>query len=86
MFRNTAAAIPTVVVIFFVLPPLTLLLPTAWAAHFVQYLPSIAGGRLFSGTLGVTDPWSPWTGFAVMCSYAVVLIGLAGRRLRRVDA
>jgi ABC-2 type transport system permease protein len=65
--------------------PLTLLLPADWAAHFVQYLPSVAGDRLFSGSLGVTDPLSPWTGFAVMCSYAAVLIGLAAWRLRRVD-
>jgi ABC-2 type transport system permease protein len=86
LLRNTAAAISTVVVVFFVLPPLTLLLPAAWAAHFVQYLPSVAGGRLFSGTLGVTDPLSPWTGFAVMSSYAVVLFGLAAWRLRHVDA
>jgi ABC-2 type transport system permease protein len=86
LFRNTAAAISTIVVIFFMLPPLTLLLPAAWSARFVQYLPSIAGDRLFSGSLGVTHPLPPWTGFAVMCSYATVLIGLAAWRLRRVDA
>jgi ABC-2 type transport system permease protein len=86
LLRNTAAAISTVVVVFFVLPPLTLLLPAAWAAHFVQYLPSAAGAMLFSGTFGVTNPLSPWTGFAVMCSYAVVLTGLAAWRLRHVDA
>jgi len=34
----------------------------------------------------MTNPLSPWTGFAVMCSYAVVLIGLAAWRLHRADA
>jgi ABC-type transport system involved in multi-copper enzyme maturation permease subunit len=31
-------------------------------------------------------PLSPWTGFAVLCGYAVVLTGLAAWRLRRRDA
>lgn len=86
LFRNTAAAISTVVVVFFVLPPLTLLLPVSWTGHFVQYLPSTAGGKLFTGSLGVENPLPPWTGFAVMCTYAAVLVGLAAWRLRRVDA
>jgi ABC-2 type transport system permease protein len=86
LFRNTAAAISTVVVVFFVLAPLTLLLPASWAAHFVQYLPSTSGAMLFSGSFGVANPLSPWTGFAVMCAYAVILIELAAWRLRRVDA
>ncbi len=86
LLRNTAAAISTVVVVFFVIAPLTLLLPSSWTALFVQYLPSTAGAGLFSGTLGVENPLPPWTGFAVMCTYAVVLIGLAAWRLRRADA
>jgi hypothetical protein len=54
--------------------------------HFVQYLPSNAGAVMLDGTFGVAHPLAPWTGFAVMCTYAVVLIGLAAWRLRRVDA
>ncbi len=86
LLRNTAAAISTVVVVFFVIAPLTLLLPASWAEHFVQYLPANAGARLFSGNFGIASPLSPWTGFAVMCSYAVILLGFAAWRLRRVDA
>ena len=86
LFRNTAAAISTVVVVFFVLAPLTLLLPASWAEHFVQYLPANAGGRLFSGNFGIVSPLSPWTGFAVMTAYAVVLVSCAAWRLRRIDA
>ena len=40
LLRNTAAAITTFVAVFFVIPPLTLLLPASLTDHFVQYLPS----------------------------------------------
>lgn len=86
LLRNTAAAITTFVAVFFVIPPLTLLLPASWNDHYVQYLPSNAGGGLTGGPSAVAHPLAPWTGFAVMCGYAVVLIGLAAWRLRRADA
>jgi ABC-type transport system involved in multi-copper enzyme maturation permease subunit len=86
VLRNTAAASSTFVAVFFVIPPMTLLLPKSWSGHFVQYLPSNAGGMLIDGTYGVTHPLAPWTGFAVMCAYALVLIGFAAWRLRRADA
>lgn len=38
-------------------------------------------GKLFGG-----HQLGPWTGFAVLCGYAVVLTGLAAWRLRRRDA
>lgn len=86
LLRNTAAAISAFVAVFFVIPPLTMLLPASWAGHFVQYLPSNAGGMLIDGTYGVAHPLAPWTGFTLMCAYAVMLIGLAAWRLRHVDA
>ena len=46
LLRNTAAAITTFVAVFFVIPPLTLLLPASLTDHFVQYLPSNLGGVL----------------------------------------
>ena len=86
LLRNTAAAITTFVAVFFVIPPLTLLLPASLTDHFVQYLPSNAGAVMVGENFGVAHPLAPWTGFAVMCGYAVVLIGFAAWRLRRVDA
>ena len=86
LLRNTAAAITLFVGVFFVFPPLTLLLPASWTDHFVQYLPSNAGAVLTDGNYGIAHPLTPWTGFAVMCAYAVVLIGVAAWRLRRTDA
>ena len=46
LLRNTAAAITTFVAVFFVIPPLTLLLPASLTDHFVQYLPSNLGGSV----------------------------------------
>lgn len=86
LLRNTAAAISTFVAIFFVIPPLAPLLPASWSGHFVQYLPSNAGAMLLDGTYGLAHPLAPWTGFAVMCAFALVLIGFAAWRLPRVDA
>jgi hypothetical protein len=86
LLRNTAAGISTFVAVFFVIPPLTGLLPASWSSHFVQYLPSNAGEVLFGGARGLAHPLAPWTGFGVLCSYAVVLIGFAAWRLRRSDA
>jgi hypothetical protein len=86
LLRNTAGAITTFVAAFFVIPPMTNLLPTSLTDHFVQYLPSNAGAVLLDGTFGIAHPLTPWTGFAVMCGFAVVLTGLAARRLRRADA
>jgi ABC-type transport system involved in multi-copper enzyme maturation permease subunit len=86
LMRNTAAAITTFVAVYFVIPPMTNLLPRSLTDHFVQYLPSNAGAVLMDGTFGIAHPLTPWTGFAVMCGFAAVLVGLAARRLRRADA
>jgi len=86
LLRNTAAGISTFVAVFFVIPPLTDLLPSSWSSHFVQYLPSNAGEVLFGGARGLAHPLAPWTGFGLLCAYAVVMIGFAAWRLRRADA
>jgi ABC-2 type transport system permease protein len=86
LLRNTAAAITTFVAVFFVVPPMTNLLPRRWTDHFQQYLPSNAGSALFDGTIGVAHPLTPWTGIAVMSAYALMLVGFAAWRLRHADA
>jgi ABC-2 type transport system permease protein len=86
LLRNTAAGISTFVAVFFVIPPLTDLLPASWSSHFVQYLPSNAGEVLFGGGGGLAHPLAPWTGFGLLCAYAAVMTGLAAWRLRRADA
>jgi ABC-2 type transport system permease protein len=86
LFRNTAAGIATFAGVFFVIPPLTGLLPASISDHLSQYLPSAAGEAVWGGARGITDALSPWTGFALLCGYAAVLIAAAALRLRRVDA
>jgi len=86
LLRNTAAGIATFAAVFFVIPPLTDLLPSSWSSHFVQYLPSNAGEVLFGGARGLAHPLAPWTGFGLLCAYAAVMIGFAAWRLRRADA
>lgn len=86
LVRSTAAGISTFVGAFFVLPPLAGLLPSSISDHLVQYFPSNAGQTLFGGARDITNPLSPWTGFAVLCGYAVVLVAAAAWRLRDTDA
>jgi ABC-type transport system involved in multi-copper enzyme maturation permease subunit len=85
LFRNTAAGIATFAGVFFVIPPLANLLPSSVSSHLTPYLPSNAGAVLWGGANG-PDTLAPWTGFAVLCGYAVVLIAAAAWRLRRSDA
>ena len=45
-----------------------------------------AGHRHLHGHVPATTRWSPWAGFAVLCGYAAVALGLAACLLRRRDA
>jgi ABC-2 type transport system permease protein len=86
LFRNTAAGIATFAGVFFVIPPLASLLPSSISGDLSPYLPSNAGAALWGGAQGVPNALAPWTGFALLCGYAVVLIAAAAWRLRRSDA
>jgi hypothetical protein len=86
LFRNTAAGIATFAGVFFVIPPLADLLPASVSGHVAPYLPSNAGEVLWGGANGLNNALAPWTGFALLCGYAVVLIAAAAWRLRRSDA
>jgi hypothetical protein len=85
LVRSTAGAIATVFGVLLVLPVLGHVLPSNWQQHVLPYLPSDAGGALYTqhpdpGTL------SPWVGFAVMCAWAVAAVIAAAVVLRRRDA
>ena len=86
LLRNTAAGIATFTAVFFVIPLLATLLPASISNHLAQYLPPNAGGAIWGGAALVPNALSPWTGFALLCGYAVVLIGAGAWRLRRSDA
>jgi ABC-2 type transport system permease protein len=85
LLRSTAGAISALVGLIMLVPLLSSLLGSWFKAHIYQYLPSVAGGDLMAvhhaaGTL------QPWTGFAVMCAWAVAALALAAYLLRRRDA
>lgn len=85
LFRNTAAGIATFASVYFVVPPLAGLLPSSISGHLTQYLPSNAGSVIWGGA-NASHALSAWTGFALLCGYAVVLIAASAWRLRRSDA
>ena len=85
LLRKTAAGLSVFAAVFFVIPVIVPALPhniTGWA----PYLPSNAGGALWGSPLNSGNALGPWTGFACLCGYAVVLTALAAWRLRRRDA
>jgi ABC-2 type transport system permease protein len=85
LVRNTAAGISIFVSAFYIVPPLLSALPAAVDRHVSPYLPSNAGEAIYRDFTGL-DWLSPWTGFALLCAYAVVLVGAAAWRLLRFDA
>ena len=86
LLRRTAAGLAVFAGVFFVVPIVTNYLPHS-ITGFAPYLPSNAGGDLWgAGKLFGGHQLSPWTGFAVLCGYAVVLTALAAWRLRHRDA
>ncbi|HEY5362382.1 MAG TPA: ABC transporter permease subunit [Streptosporangiaceae bacterium] len=86
LLRRTAAGLAVFAGVFFVVPIVTNYLPHS-IQGFAPYLPSNAGGDLWgAGKLFGGQQLAPWTGFAVLCGYAIVLTVLAAWRLRHRDA
>ncbi|HEY0487620.1 MAG TPA: ABC transporter permease [Mycobacteriales bacterium] len=82
--RRTAGGIAALFGLLLVLPGIGNLLPVSWQTSVLPYLPSNAGGALYTiqpdpGTL------APWTGFAVLCVWAAVGIVAAAVVLKRRD-
>lgn len=83
--RSTAGGISALAGIVFVLPPVIGLLPTSVANSVNPYLPSTAGGAVWTIH---PDPHTlaPWTGFGVFCAYAAVSLAIGAILLLRRDA
>jgi len=85
IIRSTAGGIAALAGIVFVLPPIIGLLPTSVANSIDPYLPSNAGGAIWTinpdpGTL------APWAGFGVFCAYVAIAMAIAAVLLVRRDA
>lgn len=75
MLRHSAGAITASIGLLFVAFILSGFLPYNWAAHVDKWIPFNAGAAIWETASG-TNPFSPWTGFAVFCGYAAIaLIG-----------
>ena len=85
LLRHTAGGIAVFAAVFFVIPLLAGRLPASISNHLAPYLPPNAGGAVWGGA-NVPNPLSPWTGFALLCGYAAILIAAAAWWLRRSDA
>ena len=84
LLRNTAAGITALLGVLLLLPVLIELLPSSIRGHISPYLPSNAGGALLTAHQQAGS-LAPWTGFAVMCAYAVVAVAGAAFALKRRD-
>ena len=83
LVRNTAAAITTMVGLYFMLPILAAAMPQR-IAELSRFLPSNASGAVWGASLSPVS-MTPTDGFALLCGYTVVLCGAAAWRLRRGD-
>jgi ABC-2 type transport system permease protein len=85
LIRHTAGAITASFGLLFVLGILAGFLPANWAAHVDKWVPLNAGGAIWEKVTG-TNPFSPWTGFAVFCGYAALAVAAGLYRFRNRDA
>ena len=83
--RNTAGGIAVFAAIIFVIPPLMNVLPSNWDNAISPYLPSSAGGSVFSLTRGA-HTLAPWPGFALFVGYTALAVAVAAVLLVRRDA
>jgi len=85
LIRNAAGGIAALFGLLYGLPLAAGFLPGSMAADVSKYLPSDAGQAV---TTVRPDPTmlQPWTGFAVLCAYAAVLLAISAMRMRRGDA
>jgi ABC-2 type transport system permease protein len=84
IIRNTAGGISAFAALFFVIPPLLLLLPSSWHDAISPYLPSEAGRAVFSLTHG-SGTLAPGPGLAVFVGYTVLATAIAAVLLVRRD-
>jgi ABC-2 type transport system permease protein len=84
IIRNTAGGISVFAALFFVIPPLLLLLPSSWHDAISPYLPSEAGRAIFSLTHG-SDMLAPGPGLALFVGYTVLATVVAAVLLVRRD-
>ncbi|MBW4030615.1 MAG: ABC transporter permease subunit [Acidobacteria bacterium] len=88
IIRHSAAAITTYVGILLVLPIVAQALPSSISHPIMKYLPFHISDTMTSVThvLASGSSFSPWTGFALLCGYAIVALTVGGWLLVHRDA
>ncbi|MGH2903789.1 MAG: ABC transporter permease subunit, partial [Solirubrobacteraceae bacterium] len=97
LIRHTAAALTTAVAVLFLLPIAGNLLPHGLQNHVDRWLPTAAGAQIWTvnhpphlnsaSAIGANGPMlSPWTGFAVFCGYAAIVVAAGMITFRKRDA
>jgi ABC-2 type transport system permease protein len=97
LIRHTAAALPAVVAVLFLLPIAGNLLPHSLQNHVDKWLPTAAGAQIWTvvhaphltsaSPIGANGPmFPPWSGFAVFCGYAVIVVAAGLIVFRKRDA
>jgi ABC-2 type transport system permease protein len=82
--RNTVSGIATFAGIFFVIPPLMLILPASWNHAVSKYLPSEAGRQMFSLTHDAHS-LAPLPGALLFTGYCALTLAIAAVLLVRRD-
>ncbi|EIV92410.1 ABC transporter permease [Frankia sp. QA3] len=85
LVRSTAGGIAILFGVLLILPLIVNFLPSSWYDNIDPYLPSSAGQAVFA-VVRDSSSMAPWTGFALFCGYAAVLLAAAAVVLRRRDA
>jgi ABC-2 type transport system permease protein len=86
IIRHTAAAISTFVGALLILPIIAAVLPSSFADDVGRFLPQNIGTVMISAHYHGSDPFGPWTSFALLCAYAAVALIVGGILLVRRDA
>lgn len=81
--RHTAGAIGTLVGLLFVVPAVLAGLTGTTVAKF---FPTMIAGNSLGVSRAMPDVLSPWVGFAILCLYVAVALGVGWRMLARRDA
>lgn len=86
IIRHTAASISAFVGSLFVLPIIAGVLPSSFSNDVSRFLPQQIGTVMMTAHYHGSDSFGPWTGFVLLCVYAVAAFVTAGVLLVRRDA
>jgi hypothetical protein len=86
IIRRTAAATGALVGAVFVLPALSLALPTTVMHSIVKFLPEVIAENSLTAVKPVAYSLSPWAGLGMLGLYAIAALGTGGALMARRDA